>query len=1049
MPGLLELARKRLDWPSRQDIMRPKGSGPAVVAELARRKLKTAIEREQENVRVEVGVLAANPCSDRTEEPLAIVCDFGSTISEDLLRKTHRLAWSFSRSPMLITIEPNAIKVWTCWKKAVEDDEDISGLCVEHADRSLFTGPSLSAQAARALQWVELASGSFLRKDEYSEYFKRDQRADQLMLEDLKVLRRKLLDAKLPEDICHDLIARVIFVEFLFQRKDSQGNAALNEKVLAKLHERRVLRKSHEGLSSILRDRGETYRFFRELNERFNGDLFPGKGDREEEREREWKAEMESVKGEHLNQLGEFVRGEMEIATRQRCLWKRYAFDVIPLEFISSIYEEFVNKKKGSGVHYTPIHIVDYMLDSVLPWNDRKWDIKILDPACGSGIFLVKAYQRLIHRWKMAHGPEEKLGTQELRDLLENSLLGVDIDPHAVRVASFSLYLAMCDELEPRYVWQNVKFPRLRDRRLIESDFFAEDQQGIRTDGDKGTFDLVIGNAPWGHATETELSREWANLHGWPIPNRNVGPLFLCKSLHLVKADGSIIMLQPAGAVLFNRKPTADRFRRRLFGGYRVDEVVNLSVLRFGLFKNAISPACIIRMGPQEPDGMPIEYTCPKPSCTREDDYHVVIEPHDRNPIYAEEAASDCLVWTALAWGGRRDLALMRRLCDETNLEKLENEGTIRTRRGIGRGKRIERQDAIVGMPLLDSETFPEGTLLYLDAARLELNQDPFVYGGHSKDMSAFNLPQLILKSGWRKSESGRFKAALVKSNEELGPVLCSREYTSVHAPPEHQSILTCACIVYNSKLAVYFLLLSSGRFAFYIPSPNKEDLLRIPVKKIEGGLPASIITAQDVDDCAKDVFGAKDAEWTLIEDLFDYTLADFKGGEDSPGRKSTISPHERHGGKGTERVLVNYIDYFGRVLRAGFGEDRQISATIFREEGETCVPVRLVAIHLEAPKKSFINVEEIDSASLIERLKMLDERFLKSQADDRRGGIFYQRVARVYDSMRIEGKDIPTVFIIKPDQVRYWTRSMAMRDADEVAGEIMLWREEAAAMRG
>ena len=412
MSKLLELTHERLGWPARQDIMRPKGAGPGVIADLAKRKLETAIRRE--NVDVHVGVLAANPRSNRTEDPLAVVCDFASNIPEKLLRKTHTLAWSFSRSPMLITVEPSLIRVWTCWKRPLEENEDVQELCVERLEGDLFREWSLSAQAAKALQWVELASGNFFRNPRYSKYFHRDQRADHLMLEDLRELRRRLLEMNLPEDICHDLLARIIFIEFLFQRKDSQGNAALNENVLASLYEKGVLSKPHEDFASILETKEETYRFFRELNDRFNGDLFPGKGETPEEREAEWKAEMEKVKGKHLELLIDLVRGDMEIATGQRCLWRRYAFDVIPLEFISSIYEEFA-KKKGSGVHYTPGHVVDFMLDSVLPWNSKDWDIKILDPACGSGIFLVKAYQRLVHRWKKGRG---KSGVGDLRSLL-------------------------------------------------------------------------------------------------------------------------------------------------------------------------------------------------------------------------------------------------------------------------------------------------------------------------------------------------------------------------------------------------------------------------------------------------------------------------------------------------------------------------------------------------------------------------------------------------------------------------------------------------------
>ncbi|HUW18973.1 MAG TPA: N-6 DNA methylase [Sedimentisphaerales bacterium] len=1037
--------------------MRPKGAGPKVIAELARRKLKTAIKRE--GVNIEVGVLAADPGSNKTEDPLAIVCDFKSKVSKKVLRETHRLAWSFSRSPMLVTVEPTLIRVWTCWKRPVEKDEDLHEVSVEKLEGDLFEDWSLSAQAARSLQWVELTSGSFFRNPAYSQYFHRDQRADQLMLEDLRGLRRRLLDAELPEDICHDLIARVIFIEFLFQRKDSKGNAALNEKVVENLREKGVLSKVHKDLASILESKEETYRFFQELNDRFNGDLFPGKGETAEDREQEWKEEMRQVRAEpHLKLLGKFVSGKMEMAKGQLCLWKRYAFDVIPLEFISSIYEEFVSGKKDEekvtvrsekpvGIHYTPGHVVDLILDQVLPWDSKQWDLKILDPACGSGIFLVKAYQRLVHRWKNALG---KPKVADLRRLLEKNLFGVDKDRDAVRVASFSLYLAMCDEIDPKHVWQkNVWFPRLRDRRLVESDFFAEDKEGFRTNGDNNQYDLVVGNAPWGKGTETEDARRWANRDrqsSWPIPNHNIGPLFMVKGAALTKRRGRVVMLQPAGVMLFNRESTARKFRSKFFETYRVVKIVNLSALRFVLFPSARSPACIVKMAPTEPEGGPIIYLHPKRCHTEEERYRIIIEPRDENEVWPEEAAQDPLVWTALAWGGRRDLGVMRRLCEETTLEKLEQEGIVKTRRGIGRGKGEERQDEIVGMPLLNSKTFPRGTLMYLDAASLKLNDDARLYKGHSKDLGAFNLPQMILKLVWRKDEGRRFKAALVKSNQRLGPVICSATYISVHVPVDYECVLESACLSLNSIIAVYFSLLSSGRFAFYRPSPNKEDLLRVPIPKCTGGVLKEIRRIQDVDVRAKEVFGLKGAEWVLVEDLFDYTLPDFKGGVDSPGRRSTRAAGGEQEGDEGEGVLRDYCDYFRRVVKAGFGEDKQVSATIFTEGSRSFLPVRLVGIHLEAPGKGFVRVERIDSPKLIKQLQKLNRKYLKTPDGAERGGIFYQRVARVYDTAPVGGREVPTVFIVKPDQIRYWTRSMAMRDADEVAGDIMLWREGAAA---
>ena len=329
-------------------------------------------------------------------------------------------------------------------------------------------------------------------------------------------------------DHIHDLLARVVFSQFLFDRKDSDGRPALSANLLSRLQEDGPLLRRHADLGSILADYDEAYLFFRWLNDKFNGDLFPGKGATPEEREAEWQAEMAAVERCHLETLAQFVSGHLRDG--QRSLWRLYSFDVVPLEFISSIYEEFVTAK---GAHYTPGYLVDFMLDEVLPWGGDKWNLKILDPACGSGIFLVKAYQRLIRRWKNAN-PNQNPAAKDLRDILKQNLFGVDIDPHAVRVASFSLYLTMCDELDPKSYLNATKFPPLRDRTLICADFFQEDVRGFSSESDAETYDLVIGNAPWGKGTETEHARTWSRnlIHKWPIPDKVVGTLFWPKRRH-------------------------------------------------------------------------------------------------------------------------------------------------------------------------------------------------------------------------------------------------------------------------------------------------------------------------------------------------------------------------------------------------------------------------------------------------------------------------------------------------------------------------------------
>ena len=1039
----LDQLHQQMRWPTQASILSPQGAGPAVLAKLAQKKIEGALRRlTGGSVDVHVGILTRNPDSDHTEAPLAVVCEFAQAVSDATLADCHRLAWNFVRSPLLVTVEPHRVRTWTCCEPPATnrgllgDDAEIEEARLDLTDRL-----SPSQQAAHALHWVRLASGDFYRQ--FPDRFRRDGRADRVLLEELTSVRKRLKGQGLNDDRIHDLLARVVFSQFLFDRKDSVGRPAINPALLLRLREEGHLDQTHEELGSILADYNESYRFFRWLNDKFNGDLFPGKGRTPDEREAEWRREMRQVEPKHLQTLADFVSGKLR--GRQRVLWRHYSFDVIPLEFISSIYEEFVTTK---GAHYTPGYLVDFMLDEVLPWGGGQWDLKILDPACGSGVFLVKAYQRLIQRWKNAH-PGQRPSTQLLRKLLERNLFGVDIDPHAVRVASFSLYLTMCDELDPKTYLKSTKFPPLRDQRLIHADFFREDIGGLSTKKDGPAYDLVIGNAPWGVGTETEPAAQWARSpdHQWPIANKQVGTLFLAKAATLTKSDGRVSMIQPASSLLFNRSGPANRFRETLFSQFKVEEVVTLSTLRFELFEGATSPPCIATLRPTEPNDEPLLYISPKQvkeaggAEVAESQYAIVIEPHDISRIWPDEAASEPLVWTALAWGGRRDLAFIRKLGRARSLKQLDDKKMIRRRKGIVRGNGLKRQPLLRGRRILETPDFPVDSFLRLEALGLPVNDNDRTEGASSTTMEPFDLPQLILKKAWQFT-SGRVKAVMTESDTHTGGIVCTQSYVSVHAESEYEAWLQSACLSYNSVLAVYFLLLTSGRLASYRPEALVDEILAVPMPEPEHGVLDNLETSEQVDTRIRRAFDFKDSEWLLVEDLCEYTIPDFKGDETSPGRQPTKQARRFTQAARTEPHLAAYCDYFTRVLKAGFGQDKAVCATIYQDTADSLLPVRLVAIHLDWPRNKDIVVERIDSAALCDRLMKLDEKWLQT-GDRSRGGIFYQRVALVYSEFRHKRRSIPTVYIVKPDRIRYWTRSAALRDADEVAADVQLWKQE------
>lgn len=1092
----LDLFHEKLDWPSPADISAPRGAGAEVYSRLAQRKVGQPLRLRMGGRGVQVGVLTKNPQAEDSEEPVGLVCEFSRTLSPEMLHEVQRLAWNFCRAPMLVTVEKHLVRAWSCYEPPSLD------LTVEPNPIDQFDLRSRNDidRLVDVLHWIEVASGQFVAR--HPDRFQEANRADKTLLRNLAYIRENL---NLPIDITHDLLARVIFIQFLCQRKDKAGNPALSDSVFHSLHRHGIFRRPHRSLPEVLASKTDTYSLFSWLNRRFNGDLFPAG----------LASEKKIVEPHHLKSLSNFVTGDVQMSDGQRSFWPLYSFDAIPLEFISSIYEEFVTKlddEEGIGDHYTPPHVVDFVLDRVLPWGGEEHNLRVLDPACGSAVFLVKTFQRLVNRWRNCN-PHQEPSAAFLRSILEEQLFGCDINPKAIRVASFSLYLAMCDEIDPRHYWRQVKFPALREVTLRHSDFFAETVPGIQTVDDAKTYDLVIGNAPWGENTVTPDAKEWAKTHKWDkaIPDEQVGPLFLPKAAHLIKDDGVICMIQPAGSLLFNVSEPAKILRKKVFEELTVEEVVNLSALRYMLFPNAIGPACIFVLSRLRETDELISYWSPKPLYDPGMKDAIVLEEHDLNWIRRSEAIHEPFVWSAFAWGGRRDLELVQRLARNNNtLEQLHKKGHWRVGYGFKRGATLPKLPAIekclfyyirgshssdrfikllrgaleqntnasqnVGVvclkehqkfirkvqPFLSSRVKEVGVvgeednpnLLHCDivlvfcpvspapetedlrilknnhlwkdcskvteVTRFERNKD--IYFEHAREKSIYKLPLLLIRESWS-VESFRFRSVIVTPTADEDELLYSQSFYGIGAPSEEA--LASLALTLGSSLAVHYFFMTSGRLASYRPTLLKEDLFQVPVPRELGGTLNSLtsIDEAEIDKRVFELFALSKSEQALVEDFYGYTLEDFKVGRGSAGRKS-IKPTER------SSRLATYCEWLIDTLKEGFGGDKHISSTAFVPSVENSFPYYIVAIRLTA-NTTTTEIEELS----IEKARKMILGLSEKTAD---GKIFYRRVLRVYVTEKSPRGLIPTIYLVKPHEERYWTRSSAMRDADEITADLM-----------
>lgn len=507
--------------------------------------------------------------------------------------------------------------------------------------------------------------------------------------------------------------------------------------------------------------------------------------------------------------------------------------------------------------------------------------------------------------------------------------------------------------------------------------------------------------------------------------------MFLGKALALAKPSAYVSMIQPLDSLLLNQSTTAVNQRTRLLREHRVAEVTNLAALRFVLFEGAVKGPCVFTLQKQSPDeDNLVVYIVPKESKSVEDDFRIVIEPSDIHEFRQSEVQRYPHIWTALAWGSWRDLEFVASLSGHQCLSKLKAEKTIATSEGIIRGNRHKTLTALRGRKIHSETSFPEGTFLSLSARQLPVNDDVKVHSAASTDLSAFNLPQLIIKQSWL-AGPGRFRAVIVQSTKHLGGALCSDSYVSVSSLAGDRALLDTICLAFNSKFVTYYQLLTSGQFAAFIPKPLEKELRGVPLPEVKPGALDGLKSFEDVDSRSLDLYGFKPVERILIDDLFTYTLPDFKGDANSPGRLPT--PRS----KGKDPDLRAYSEQVMRTLRAGFGNDKNLSATIFQEHDHDKLPIRMLGIHLHWPnRESAVELQTIDSSALLSRLRDVYQKLMR--ANSKCVGFVFERHARLYVDHQIKRGVVPTILIIKPDQRRHWTRTQALRDGDEITREIL-----------
>lgn len=189
-----------------------------------------------------------------------------------------------------------------------------------------------------------------------------------------------------------------------------------------------------------------------------------------------------------------------------------FQFDILPVEFISYIYEVFLSdKQKENGIYYTPKKLAQLIIDEVI--NEDKIG-SILDPSSGSGMFLIVGYQRLLEIARKKNlEPKDSLGKIRYRtQLLSENIFGIEKELTAQRFTLFSLSLQIFKGINPEDIKNFIADELEHNRRInlfSEFPFFENIKRANTLDindkpfADK-KFSYLVGNPPFFEIPNTE-----------------------------------------------------------------------------------------------------------------------------------------------------------------------------------------------------------------------------------------------------------------------------------------------------------------------------------------------------------------------------------------------------------------------------------------------------------------------------------------------------------------------------------------------------------------
>lgn len=927
-------------------------------------------------------------------------------------------AWNYRKVILLFALCDTEIRIYNCYEKpsyacnaqAVakelnaaqllayslnSDDKDTLAILLEVFSRVGVDNGLLWTEQPEIRNKIDLQS----RIDEY---------LVKCLFETARALEKDIQD----KSIIHGLLMRSLFILFL-EDKGAANEAGLYHKI----------KSGCNSYFDILDDKDSVYLLFDELQVHFNGNISPV-----------LPKEREIVTDLHLKLIKRcFIDGNISGNETLFKDWRLFNFEIIPIELLSEIYENFLGElRRERGQFYTPHNLVELVLSEKLPIDKGSPQKKILDPACGSGIFLVESYKRLIKRWKRAN-QSTRISFEDLRSLLLDNIFGIEIDQTAIRVAAFGLYIALIDELDPKTLWieTHYQLPYLifdpddpmigkQGHNLWRRDTIGEIEVELFP-----KVDLIIGNPPFGTKDLPESVRAYCAKY--KFANEYVLP-FLHKSTKL--SNGGEIALIFNSKVLTNTQKPYRNFRKWLFKDNHVEKVYNLSIFRkvpknFGgqLFNSAVGPVSIVYFSATIPDTVSdtIQYWAPKTYVKSSLVDGVLIDNSDIKYLPRVECQDPgSKIWKVALWGNFQGMRLLHRLGKNTLKDYFSQPNDWISGRGLNADS--DHPDFIP-----ESMIKTDHIERYYTDPISSTQANTKYYRKNNEEL--FHPPFILFKEGQHLTEIA-CSLFYSKSYCTTGAYIINNSQVSVDDKKFLVSFL-------NSDLVKYILFLTASSWGIErervllnelmnLPSPfhsEDKDVKEIVVKafdeivSLRQGIMQHEMEIKKYERIIFDqftkLFRLTNKDIVLIEDTMTFNLGLFKDGHASKGLYRTNLAEN----KAYAEVLCDELNLFLQSSKT------KTWISIF--DVQITDPLNLVVLHFgNAVAEELIDVRSI--TELREQFHKLDKYIIQKKAHS----IYVQKHIRYYNSN--------SVYLIKPNQKRFWSRTQAMEDASSLIADII-----------